>query len=436
MIDHVIANSRTQNSPAYQEYKSRVVAGGGIMHVPQHIMKLNYPLLKYNPHWAFIASGSRQGRLYTFRQNNSASDLNFSRNSKTTAWKDGKLIEIATGNPAYEWNPLTNDFEGISFSVQSTNLVSNSQSNIYGIALNVLIEQYQWPFTDLYNHAVKFPSGAVTAKCGKNVTLSNSGHTVFSFYVEMEDGAEPVPGAPGNAQTDFSIIIGSNAAETFEKRQVAQSIWRISGYAFINAVTSENYIQRTENNSGKGFKIVGLQIEADTRFMGRHVVTSGTIATKLADNTITNMAMPMNNICLYLDCYHYQNSQANAIQFSLRMFAATSGNAGLSIGFQDYGPVAFIINAPDQFRISPNIIEFGKRIKLAARVQNGHYVLAINGQLYYSGLYDFNNDPNYTNPYTTSARIAIGSPQRTSSIRAAAILPVLSDSQLQELTRL
>ncbi|WP_417366919.1 phage head spike fiber domain-containing protein [Flavobacterium beibuense] len=95
-------------------------------------------------------------------------------------------------------------------------------------------------------------------------TPALAGQKVFSFYIKMDDGSEPVVQGDGGT-IDFSITItsSSNVIPT-GKINVGNNVWRIYIVWSGGSEGSQTSVRRASGMSTKGYKICGMQLNPGT----------------------------------------------------------------------------------------------------------------------------------------------------------------------------
>jgi len=90
----------------------------------------------------------------------------------------------------------------------------------------------------------------------------------ISFFVQMDDGSAPVPGLSGQIGSDFTLAIDADPVppEDTSVVSVGNGVYRVSGVATSRATPNNNPggVIQYSNQSDKGFRCAGFQIEAGT----------------------------------------------------------------------------------------------------------------------------------------------------------------------------
>ena len=101
----------------------------------------------------------------------------------------------------------------------------------------------------------------------QNITLVVGQTYVFSFYIRMNDGGAPVVGTSGaGASTDLAIHIEtSSAAGTAGGiENVGSGLYRVWGKRTATSTSGNVHIIKWVNQSARGFRVSGLQVEQAT----------------------------------------------------------------------------------------------------------------------------------------------------------------------------
>ena len=90
---------------------------------------------------------------------------------------------------------------------------------------------------------------------------------VFSFYLRMNDGGAPVVGnSSTGVSADLAILIegSSNAGTAGGMESVGSGLYRVWGKRTITTTSGEARIYKYNNQSARGFRVSGLQVEQAT----------------------------------------------------------------------------------------------------------------------------------------------------------------------------
>lgn len=430
-LQKIIAAARQRVSPAYLAYKQRVEADGGVVELTLEQMRSYFILIRYAV-WMHIMSGHKASKLYTFFPNQSSADISFSRNSKATHYPRlaNKMVEADPHKVAVDWSILNNSFTGFNVSPQATNRNTNSASTNYTVSANCIIETYAWNHTNLYTHAIYYGDNSLVRFAGKS-TIPPAGDTVLGCFVEMLDGSEPRVGTEMDANADFTINISGGPVQLSAnwrifKRQITSTVWYVAGYTQSSGVSSNNHIRKYTTNSNKPFRVTGYMLEYGVTVPGRHIVTTGAIATKLFDDLTTALILPMNGV-IYADMSNYEVMGSTSVPrgFSLRVDASNY----ITIGYTQAGTIGMAIFQSGA--VVMQITSGATSGKMCARFVDGQYSLVVNG-IEYSAF--TTGSQSIVNPFVNSVDVTIGSSQRNINIRAVAVLNNLTIEEMKILT--
>jgi hypothetical protein len=90
---------------------------------------------------------------------------------------------------------------------------------------------------------------------------------VFSFYIRMNDGGIPLVGnSQSGASTDFSILIegGSSSGLAGGIESLGSGLYRVYGKRTAIGTSGNFHIRKYNNQSARGFRVSGLQVEQAT----------------------------------------------------------------------------------------------------------------------------------------------------------------------------
>lgn len=139
------------------------------------------------------------------------------------------------------------------------------------------------PHFGYFDSGIYFDTPSATTTYYKQYTFTSL-TGVFSFFIVMDDGGEPMPGGVVSSSDDFGIIFdGSVVTSGFNKTNLGNGKWRID---LPRVDTSYNNgffgLQCRAANSGRPFTVYGYQLEAGA-FPTSYIPTEASAVTRNAD---------------------------------------------------------------------------------------------------------------------------------------------------------
>lgn len=322
-----------------------------------------------------------QDSLLALKPIDGSGDIEYVRNSVATRINEQGLLELLPINmPRIDYASGT----GVILSERETiNRVQNSDpTSVSGTGITT--EPYSWSIGLLQN-AIVFPSGSSTST-NREGTMPTGVNTTVSCFVIMDDLSEPRVGF----HKDFTLRVNNITVDDSSVKvlNLGNNVYRVSGVVESSRNTStqsNSGVLRNSNNTGKGFRVSGVQIEEGS-VMTSYIPTSGGISTRVADTL--RLGGSLDSI----------NDNEGVLYAELRFTERTSRNFSKPISISDgSSPTTnsvFLMRIKDQedkFRVSfrdasnvglnidffvPNSDEF---FKIAIQYKSGESKIFVNG---------------------------------------------------------
>tara|TARA_R110001592_G_scaffold74778_3_gene226847 strand:- start:6448 stop:7638 length:1191 start_codon:yes stop_codon:yes gene_type:complete len=207
---------------------------------------------------------------------------NIGATSGSSVWRNDQLIELAENEP--DWD----DKDGcpvIKIRTQAGNLILNFDPTVNeSAASNISYVLKDWGFGSSLQNAVSYGDNSLV-RFRYGGSLPASGSACLSFYVEMNDGSEPVL-AQNNNSGDFSVVIGGAISVNIN------SLTLISGTKY-RVVSSATGTFSNQNNSGvikytgqssKGFVVSGFTLVSGVTTYQGDIPSNGAVLTRSANS--------------------------------------------------------------------------------------------------------------------------------------------------------
>ena len=225
----------------------------------------------------YYPSGYKAGTAYSLKPTDGSGDLTFTRASTAIRVNESGLIEeVASNVPRIDYTGGGCGKLLLEPSRSNLALYSEPTTN-EGAASNITYESFNWDIG--FENCVKFGDNSALRFRYFSTVAASTTYTI-SAYVIMEDLSEPSIGT-NVSDGDFVFRVGGVYPTITSKQNMGNNIWRCEGYATATN-TSQTGIMKYTSQSNKGFRVVGLQVEAGS-YATSYIPTAGATATRLAD---------------------------------------------------------------------------------------------------------------------------------------------------------
>ncbi len=325
----------------------------------------------------------KDGKVYSVLPINGAADLDFTRATSATSFNatrvenDNEIQEVASNTPRLDYSG--NGCPSLLLEPESTNLITYSEpttdENSSG---GVTYESFDWGIN--FSNCVRFGDNLTTGwwyggtvETGKEYTLS--------CYVIMDDLSEPVP-SPNTSSGDFSVIIGGSLVADINNitvTNVTGNIWRVSAKRIATINLNNNGIAKYENQSAKGFRVVGWQLE-ELSYATSYIPTSGAIETRVAET------LSKDSISDYINSYKgvlYVEIKALDNKSPFKVISISEGgdvNKRITLGFKG-DTTAFYYKDSSSNNLILSSTDVFSYNKIAIKYDNQEVKFFLNGEL-------------------------------------------------------
>ena len=264
---------------------------------------------------------------------------------------------------------------------QSTNLVVNSEPTANdGTASDILYENFNWAIG--FTNCVKYGDNS-TLRWRYGGTVSASTEYTLSAFVIMDDLSEPIIGGQ-TSDKDFTFVLGGGVFSTANPSvNMGNNIWRVSVTAITSASPNagNNGIIKYTEQSNKGFRVVGYQLEA-LPYATSYIPTSGAIATRLADSvTGAGDASTLNSTegVLYFEGSALANDGTSR-QVSLSSGSSATDKVSINYSTTSNQLQAFVrAGGSISFNVSEVLSNIANNNKIALKYKANDFALWVNG---------------------------------------------------------
>jgi len=224
-------------------------------------------------------NGYKAGKLYSVKPNDGTLDVNWQRNGSATRVNGSGLIE-SVGNDVPRLDYTSGSCPSLLVEEQRTNLLQNSDGDLNDYQ-NFNVSNSDSPILN-FSNSISFPSGSIRSSAYNRSFQAQSGNTYsLSFFIKMNDNSIPVVGS--NTTTgDFSIIFYGSFFSSLNIIHISKNVYRIKATKNATSTSTQVGVIRYEGQSGKSFKITGLQLE-EALSVTSYIPTTNTTVTRPAD---------------------------------------------------------------------------------------------------------------------------------------------------------
>jgi hypothetical protein len=253
-----------------------------------------YSVLRLKPSIVITPSAFKAGSLLSIIPNNTSWDMTVTRAStKTRINALGNIESVANNVPALTY---INGCPSVHVEAQRTNRFQRSQPT--EMAHTVGSGDISFSTTHV------FPNGLVGGmlfgdnsiiRVGYPTNIGVVGGTNYTllFFVQMDDGGEPLIFGLDSGTIDFGLRIGGTlAGATYQKLNIKDDLWLIKMNHTATGVSTNTGIVKLTSNSARTFKATGFMlIEGNVPITSSYIPTTGATATRLAD--VISTAVPV-----------------------------------------------------------------------------------------------------------------------------------------------
>jgi hypothetical protein len=304
-------------------------------------------------------------------------DFDFSRGSSATRVNEQGLIEsIASNLPRIDYS---SGFGSLLLEPSRSNSLNfseptSSESSESGITY----ESFNWNLG--FTNCIKFGDNSQTRYRYFTGSIANSTEYTISAFVIMDDLSEPVLGT-GSDTGDLIFRVGGQSATTGNLPNVnmGNNIYRLSSVITSTSGGGTTGLLKYSNQSNKGFRIVGFQLEAGS-YATSYIPTSGSTVTRSAD-----VANNSGNADLF-------NDSEGVLYAEIAALFNDSTNRKIAIGTSSNRIIFGYKNSSNQIRVE--VISSGSAVfdnsqtiddvttfsKFAIKYKQNDFALWINGE--------------------------------------------------------
>ena len=207
-------------------------------------------------------NGVKAGKLYSIKPTDGSGDLSVVRATSATRVDANGLVEIPR-----------------------TNLLTNSDGNLATYTTNSNVSDAVIPINGFAN-SIQFGDNSVARLAYKrNFTPTIGVQYTLSVFIQMDDDSLPVIGTT-NSTGDFGLIINANLATLNSKVEQLgiTNMYRVSISRVADSTNTQFGVIKYTNQSAKGFRITGIQLETGVTAT-EYIPTTSLIRTKFAGIT-------------------------------------------------------------------------------------------------------------------------------------------------------
>ncbi len=265
------------------------------------------------------------------------------------------------------------------FEPQSTNRMTTSEPTSGGAG-------FTFPAKTWANGLIN-GLNATEASSGTKYWYMSSGianeYSTFSFFVEMEDGSEPIIGGNNEANSDFVIMVKGYFMKESDitKTNTISNVWKIEAPSRVNELANSSPIGilKYGTQSNKTFSATGFQIEQSS-FATSYIPTNGSTVTRLQDAAFGAGSSDLINSTEGV--LYWEGAKLHATS-GTQVFGLSDGSATNRIGFQtsaNVNQIRFVVDASgnqaSKFFVLDDITDFNK---LALKWKQDDFSFWVNG---------------------------------------------------------
>lgn len=209
--------------------------------------------------------------------------LTFFNNNSDATLDNISLVEVQGDRPRLSYditNGVVEDKPHLLLEPSRTNLFNYSEPTTNeGAATGVTYESFSWRLG--FSNCIKYGDNSVV-RFRYGAFVSASTEYTLSAFVIMDDLSEPLVGV-NTVTGDFTFVCGgATGGVANENIYYGNNIYRVSTTLTSGTNAGNNGIIKYTGQSSKGFRVVGLQVEAGS-YSTSYIPTAGTTITRAAE---------------------------------------------------------------------------------------------------------------------------------------------------------
>lgn len=209
--------------------------------------------------------------------------LTFFNNNSDATLDNISLVEVQGDRPRLSYditNGVVEDKPHLLLEPSRTNLFNYSEPTTNeGAATGVTYESFSWSLG--FSNCIKYGDNSVV-RFRYGAFVSASTEYTLSAFVVMDDLSEPLVGV-NTVTGDFTFVCGgATGGVANENIYYGNNIYRVSTTLTSGANAGNNGIIKYTGQSSKGFRVVGLQVEAGS-YSTSYIPTAGTVISRSSE---------------------------------------------------------------------------------------------------------------------------------------------------------